>query len=82
MKAQIIKIGNSKGIRIPKPLLEESNLEGDVEIELVEEGLLIKSTNPPRHGWDSAFRVLSENESDELIIDGVASSFDEENWRW
>ncbi len=82
MKAQIIKIGNSKGIRIPKPLLEESNLEGDVDIEVVEEGLLIKSTNPPRHGWNAAFRALSENDNDDMIIGETSSSFDEENWRW
>lgn len=82
MKAQIIKIGNSKGIRIPKVLLEESNLEVDVDIEVVEEGLLIKSTNPPRHGWNAAFQALSENDSDELVIDETSSSFDEETWRW
>ena len=82
MKAQIIRIGNSKGIRIPKPILEESNLEGQVELEVVEEGLLIKSTSPPRHGWADAFRALAENDDEEMIIGEGGNSFDAESWRW
>ncbi|MDH3530510.1 MAG: AbrB/MazE/SpoVT family DNA-binding domain-containing protein [Acidobacteriota bacterium] len=82
MKAQIIKIGNSRGIRIPKPLLEESKLEGEVELEVIDEGLLIKSTNPPRHGWEEAFRLLVENDDDDLIMDDPGNRFDEEQWRW
>jgi len=82
MKAQIIKIGNSRGIRIPKPLLEESNLEGEVDLEVIDEGLLIKSTNPPRHGWEAAFQSLAENDDDDLIMDDGGSQFDMENWRW
>ncbi|NNE67795.1 MAG: AbrB/MazE/SpoVT family DNA-binding domain-containing protein [Pyrinomonadaceae bacterium] len=82
MKAQIIKIGNSKGIRIPKPVLEESQLEGEVELEVIDEGLLVKSTKPPRHGWDEAFRTLAENDDDDLLMGDAVSQFDEENWRW
>lgn len=82
MKAQIIKIGNSRGIRIPKLLLEESNLEGQVEIEVVDDGLLIKSTKPARHGWEDAFRALVENDDDEMLIDDVKNRFDKEQWRW
>jgi antitoxin MazE len=82
MKAQIIKIGNSKGIRIPKLLLEESQLEGQVDLEVVEEGLLIKSTNPARHGWEAAFRELGENDGDDLVMDETGNRFDMESWRW
>ena len=82
MKAQIIKIGNSKGIRIPKPLLEESKLDGEVDLEVIDEGLLIKSTNPPRHGWEEAFKGLAENDDDEPVMDETASRFDMEHWRW
>ena len=82
MKAQIIQIGNSKGIRIPKPILEESNLDGQVELEVVEQGLLIKSVTPPRHGWDSAFKKLAANDEDELLISQGTNTYDEENWRW
>lgn len=82
MKTQIIKIGNSKGIRIPKPLLEQSNLDGEVELEVTNEGLLIKSSGKPRYNWAKAFKEMSENDGDEMIIEDSANKFEKENWRW
>ena len=82
MKTQIIKIGNSKGIRIPKPLLEQSNLDGEVELEVVNEGLLIKSSSKPRVAWAKAFKEMSENDGDEMVIEDSANEFEKENWRW
>lgn len=82
MKTQIIKIGNSKGIRIPKPLLEQSNLDGEVELEVLPEGLLIKSSEKPRYNWAKAFKEMSENDEDEMLIGDSANKFEEENWRW
>jgi antitoxin MazE len=82
MKTQIIKIGNSKGIRIPKPLLEQSHLDGEVELEVMKEGLLIKSSSKPRYNWAKAFQEMSENDGDELVIEDTANKFEEEDWRW
>ncbi len=82
MKTQIIKIGNSKGIRIPKPILEQSSLDGEVELEVVDEGLLIKSSGKPRANWAKAFKEMSENDGDEMIIEDAANNFEKENWRW
>ncbi len=82
MKTQIIKIGNSKGIRIPKPMLEQSNLDGEVELEVTDEGLLIKSSSKPRSNWSEAFKEMSENDGDEMIIEDSANKFEKENWRW
>ncbi len=82
MKTQIIKIGNSKGIRIPKPLLEQSNLNGEVILEVTDEGLLIKSSSKPRHKWADAFKEMSENDGDEMIIDDSANKFEKEDWQW
>lgn len=82
MKTQIIKIGNSKGIRIPKPLIEQSNLDGEVELEIVAEGLLIKSSAKPRSNWAKAFKAIAENDEDEMIIEDSSNKFEKENWRW
>ncbi len=82
MKTQIIKIGNSKGIRIPKPLLEQSNLKGEVELEVRDEGLLIKSSQEPRFNWAEAFQEMSENDGDEMIIEDASNDFEKEGWRW
>ena len=82
MKTQIIKIGNSKGIRIPKPLLEQSRLDGEVELEVVNEGLLIRSSEKPRTSWEKAFKAMAEDEDDEMIVEDSANQFEKEKWRW
>jgi antitoxin MazE len=82
MKAQIIQIGNSQGIRIPKVLLEESRISGEVEVELHQDGILIRKTDIPRAGWDEAFKAMAENEDDEIDDDRPATSFDKKEWQW
>jgi antitoxin MazE len=82
MKTQIIKIGNSKGIRIPKPLLQQSHLDGEVELEVRDDGLLIKPSKKPRFNWDKEFESMSENDDDEMILDDSANKFEKENWQW
>lgn len=81
MKAQIIQIGNSQGIRIPKLLLEESKVSGEVELELHKDGILIKSTRSPRHGWEESFRVMADNDDGD-VLSGAANSFDRKEWQW
>ena len=84
MKARIVKIGNSKGIRIPKALLEECKLSGDVDLEVRSGGLMIKPSKTPRLNWESAFKQMSDNDEDEMIVDNssAATSFEKEKWRW
>ena len=81
MKAQIIQIGNSQGIRIPKVLLEESRISGEVEVELHPDGILIRNAQKPRSGWDEAFKAMAENEDDELDA-AVATAFEKKEWQW
>ena len=82
MKSQIIQIGNSQGIRIPKVLLEECGLKGDVDLEIHEEGILIRNIQKPRAGWDEAFKVMAENEDDVAGETEVSTQFDEREWQW
>jgi antitoxin MazE len=57
MKTNVVRIGNSRGIRIPKKLLEECRLEETVELEAHKDHLVIRSVAKPRNGWDEAFRA-------------------------
>jgi antitoxin MazE len=82
MKTQIIQIGNSQGIRIPKVLLEESRITGDVDVKLHPEGILIRNAQMPRAGWEDAFRTMAENEDDELIGGDVSTKFETKEWQW
>ena len=81
MKAQIIKIGNSHGIRIPKAVLEEMKMSGDVELEVTNEGILIRNIKKPRADWDAVFRSLSDKD-DDLQLARPASGFEKKDWQW
>ena len=50
--AQIIKIGNSQGIRIPKPIVSIANLENqELDFVVLKDGLLITPEKKSRFGW-------------------------------
>ena len=81
MKAQIIQIGNSQGIRIPKAVLEETKLSGEVEMEVTPEGLLIRNIKRPRGDWDAVFKSLADAD-DDLPLDETATGFARKEWQW
>ena len=84
MRTRIVKIGNSQGVRIPKALLEESGLSGDVDISVRDGAVVIAAARPAREGWDEAFRQMASCGDDELLDGDVATSdaFDEGSWTW
>jgi len=83
MKTRIIRIGNSQGIRIPKPLLEQVGLAGEVELEVRSDELVIRSARRPRSGWGVAFQAMSAAGDDALLdAEVTGSDWDEEDWEW
>lgn len=84
MKVQIVKIGNSQGIRIPKVLMLQAGLGGEVDLEVEDDRLVISREKRPRAGWEEAFKRMYEC-GDDGLLDGdvkAASSWDEEDWEW
>jgi len=84
VRARIVKIGNSQGIRIPKPLLEQSGVIEDVDIEVKNNQIIIRPLSKPRAGWDEAFQRMAKND-DDLLLDGdepISHSWDETEWQW
>lgn len=85
MKARLIRIGNSQGVRIPKPLLQQTGLRDEVEIEVQDDvSLVIRAAGNPRAGWDEAFAAMALQGDDDLF-DGkelVPTRWDEEEWEW
>ncbi|MDZ4699086.1 MAG: AbrB/MazE/SpoVT family DNA-binding domain-containing protein [Rhodothermales bacterium] len=67
IKTSIIQIGNSQGIRIPKPLLE-SGLSGEVELEVANNTIVIQAVSRPRKDWDAAFASMAE-QGDDVLTD-------------
>ena len=84
MRARIVKIGNSRGIRIPKPILEQSGITEDVDIEVEHNQIIIRPLLKPRAGWDKAFRKMAGN-GDDMLMDSdepISNSWDESEWQW
>jgi antitoxin MazE len=84
MKVNIVKIGNSHGIRIPKPLLEQTGLSGEVELVVKDGTLIIQHVHSVRANWDEAFADMVSR-GDDRLIEGDAlqpTTFDEEEWEW
>ena len=84
MRTNIIRIGNSQGVRIPKILLEQSRLGTEVELEVENEMIVIRSATRPRDGWAEQFRLMSECGDDKMIDEdpGEQTDWDKEEWEW
>ena len=84
MKTNIIRIGNSQGIRIPKIVLEQTQLEGEVELEVKDRQILIRPVARPRKDWALKFKTMAEK-GDDKLLDGASvdqTSWDKEEWEW
>lgn len=77
MEVPIIQIGNSKGIRLSKILLEKYNFTDAVELILEKDYLVIKPKKIPRQGWEKAFKKMNEHGDDNLLLPDI---FDDENF--
>ena len=83
MQTRIVKIGNSQGVRIPRLLLEQTGLSGEVEIEVQEDRIVIRKLDNPRQGWEDSFKRMSEAGEDSLLDkDSLQTRWDQEEWEW
>ena len=84
MRAHVVKIGNSQGIRIPKPLLDQTGIKDDVGLEVDKAQIIIRPISNPRLGWDNAFKSMAQNCDDVLTNgnDNISHSWDNEEWQW
>ena len=79
-----MKIGNSRGIRIPKPVFDQCGFEDEVEMEIHSHELVIRSARVPREGWEKAFQSMARHK-DDTLANGIAESrtkWDDEEWEW
>jgi antitoxin MazE len=77
MELSIINIGNSKGIRLSKTILEKYNIQDKIELILDKDFIVLKPKAEPRKDWEKAFQEMHKNGDDQLLIDDV---FDDENF--
>jgi antitoxin MazE len=82
MKAELIRIGNSRGIRISKPLIAQCGLGDIVELRVTPAGLVIAPHRAPRSGWKQAFAAAGSADDILLLAEVPANAFDGEEWKW
>ena len=83
MKTSLISIGNSRGARIPKPLVEQCGLVDEVEMVVRDDAILIHAPRQPRAGWAAAFAQMART-GDAALLDSqaVSNHWDAEEWQW
>ena len=79
MRARLVQIGNSRGLRLAKPLLEEAGLTDEVEIRAQAGALIITSVQSPRAGWAEAAAKYGPSK---LLDAPTNTKFDDEEWTW
>jgi antitoxin MazE len=79
---EIIDIGNSKGLRIPKAIREQIGLEGKVTLAVKDDALVIRPKRKLREGWDAAFKRAGSGNEELFIPDSLANEFDAKEWTW
>ena len=82
MRANLVQIGNSRGVRIPKVFLEQTGLKDEVEIEVRGSQVVIRPANHPRSGWDKAFAAMAARGDDKLLDENRSTKWDDTEWEW
>jgi antitoxin MazE len=82
IRSKVVKIGNSRGIRIPRAILEQAGLTDEVEMKVEGNQLIIQATHFPRQGWEERFAAMAEHGDDHLVDEVPPTAWDEEEWTW
>jgi antitoxin MazE len=81
-RTRIVRIGNSRGIRIPKTLLDEAALPEEVELHAEPGRLVVQAAHRARSGWAEAAKRMHARGDDQLLDEPTATRFDREEWKW
>ena len=82
IRSKVVKIGNSRGIRIPRAILEQAGLTDEVEMKVEGNQLIIQAPHTARQGWEEQFAAMSEQGDDRLLDEVTHTLWDEDEWTW
>ncbi len=82
IRSKIVKIGNSRGIRIPRSVLEQAGLTDEVEMTVEGNKLIIQAFRQPRQDWEDQFAEMAKQGDDQLLDETPPTQWDEEEWTW
>ena len=81
-KTRIIRIGNSRGIRVPKLLLDQAQLPEEVEVRAEPGRLVVEDVRRARAGWAAAAKAMHDHGDDDLLDAPTVTRFDRKQWHW
>ena len=81
MEVSVVKIGNSRGIRFSKTILDRYNIRDSVNLILEKGHIIIKPVTRPRRGWEKAFKEMHDNQDDRLLMPDVFDDEISEEWK-
>jgi antitoxin MazE len=82
IRSKVVKIGNSRGIRIPRTLLEQAGLTDEIEMTVEGDRLIVFAARQPRSGWAARFAGMADKGDDQLLDEAVSTQWDENEWTW
>ena len=82
MKTRLVRIGNSRGVRLPKPLIAEAELGEDVELRVRNGSIIVSRSTHSREGWAEAASALATKNQEALLDPPTPTRFDDEEWEW
>jgi antitoxin MazE len=81
-RTRIVRIGNSRGIRVPKVLLDHAQLPDEVELQAEHGRLVVRAAHGPRMGWAEAAKAMHAHVDDQLLDPATSTRFDSKDWQW
>ncbi len=81
-RTRIVRIGNSKGIRVPKALLDQAQLPEEVELYAQQGRIVVRAARRSRTGWAEAARTIPHSGTNKLVDEPTPTRFDQEEWAW
>jgi len=82
MKTRLVRIGNSRGVRLPKAIIAQAGLTEEVELGVRDGAIVIARATSARLGWADAARQMRQRGEDRLLDPPVPTLFDEKEWKW
>lgn len=82
MKTKLVSIGNSRGVRLPKPLILQAGLKDEVDLRVRNGAIIISQASSPRDGWSDAAKTMRLRGDDTLLDPTTSTYFDEKEWQW
>ena len=83
IRTRIVKVGNSRGVRLPKVVLDQAGFGDEVEMHVTEGQVVIRPARRPREGWTEQFRLMAARGDDRLLDDGgPVTTWDDTEWEW